>query len=96
MLWAEVGISVLIICYFSNEWTCTRKKNVEGLSCGFEVLYKNASKIKANFEFHKSSDDFYSISISCGKVTQLYEERGILCEQIKIAGDKLQIKSLSP
>ena len=36
MLWAEVGISVLIICYFSNEWTCTRKKNVEGLSCGFE------------------------------------------------------------
>ncbi len=96
MLWAEVGISVLIICYFSNEWTCTRKKNVEGLSCGFEVLYKNASKIKANFEFHKSSDDFYSISISCGKVTQLYEERDILCGQIKIAGDKLQIKSLSP
>ncbi len=34
--------------------------------------------------------------ISCGKVTQLYEERGILCEQIQIEGDKLQIKSLSP
>ena len=37
MLWAEVGISVLIICKFSNKWTCTRKKEVEGLSCGFEV-----------------------------------------------------------
>lgn len=36
MLWAEVGISVLIICKFSNEWTCTRKKDVEGFSCGFE------------------------------------------------------------
>ena len=32
----EVGISVLIICKFSNKWTCTRKKEVEGLSCGFE------------------------------------------------------------
>ena len=37
MLWAEVDISVLIICKFSNEWTCTRKKDVEGLNCGFEV-----------------------------------------------------------
>ena len=36
MLLAEVGISVLIICKFSNKWTCTRKKEVEGLSCGFE------------------------------------------------------------
>ena len=24
-----------------NEWTCTRKKDVEGLSCGFEVKKKN-------------------------------------------------------
>ena len=38
MLWAEVGILVLIICKFSNKWTCTRKKEVEGLSCGFEVF----------------------------------------------------------
>ena len=37
MLLAEVGISVLIICKFSNKWTCTRKKEVEGLSCGFEA-----------------------------------------------------------
>ena len=36
MLWAEVGISILIICYFSNERTCERNKDVEGLSCGFE------------------------------------------------------------
>ena len=33
-----MGISVLIICKFSNKWTCTRKKEVEGLSCGFEGL----------------------------------------------------------
>ena len=26
------------ICQFSNERTCTRKKDVEGLSCGFEVV----------------------------------------------------------
>ena len=38
MLLAEVGISVLIICKFSNKWTCTRKKEVEGLSCGFEAV----------------------------------------------------------
>ena len=25
--------------YFSNERTCTRKKDVEGLSCGFEDIY---------------------------------------------------------
>jgi len=31
-----VGISVLIICKFSNERMCTRKKDVEKLSCGFE------------------------------------------------------------
>ena len=43
MLWAEVGISVLIICKFSNEWTCTRKKNVEGFGCGFENLYNLAT-----------------------------------------------------
>ena len=45
MLLAEVGISVLIICKFSNKWTCTRKKEVEGLSCGFEV-FKKARKEK--------------------------------------------------
>ena len=42
MLLAEVGISVLIICKFSNKWTCTRKKEVEGLSCGFEEIVKSA------------------------------------------------------
>ena len=31
-----MGISVLIICKFSNERMCTRKKDVEKLSCGFE------------------------------------------------------------
>ena len=44
MLWAEVRISVLIICKFSNKWTCTRKKEVEGLSCGFEDYYPKEDK----------------------------------------------------
>uniref|UniRef100_UPI003FF0E7FA hypothetical protein n=1 Tax=Alloprevotella sp. TaxID=1872471 RepID=UPI003FF0E7FA len=46
MLLAEVGISVLIICKFSNKWTCTRKKEVEGLSCGFEGGYNFYSQLK--------------------------------------------------
>ena len=33
---SQAGVSVQIICKFSNERTCTRKKDVEGLSCGFE------------------------------------------------------------
>jgi len=36
-----VGISVLIICKFSNERMCTRKKDVEKLSCGFEEYKQN-------------------------------------------------------
>ena len=30
----------LIICKFSNERMCTRKKDVEKLSCGFEAYEK--------------------------------------------------------
>ena len=30
------------ICKFSNEWTCTRKKNVEGVCCGFEINEKSS------------------------------------------------------
>ena len=51
MLLAEVGISVLIICKFSNKWTCTRKKEVEGLSCGFEEVFKLARKNGLLFRF---------------------------------------------
>ena len=32
-------LQVQIICKFSNERTCKRNKNLQGLSCGFEVLY---------------------------------------------------------
>ena len=32
-------LQVQIICKFSNERMCTRKKDVEKLSCGFEVLF---------------------------------------------------------
>ena len=31
-----MGWETLVICKFSNKCTCTRKKEVEGLSCGFE------------------------------------------------------------
>ena len=32
-------LQVQIICKFSNERTCKRNKDVQGLSCGFEVKY---------------------------------------------------------
>ena len=35
-------LQVQIICKFINERTCTRKKNVEWLSCGFEVTQKHS------------------------------------------------------
>src|SRR5574344_633447 len=34
-------LQVQIICKFSNERTCKRNKDVQGLSCGFEVKYEN-------------------------------------------------------
>src|SRR5574344_400771 len=36
-------LQVQIICKFSNERTCKRNKDVQGLSCGFEV-YKTLSR----------------------------------------------------
>ena len=32
-------LQVQIICKFSNERTCKRNKDVQGLSCGFEDFY---------------------------------------------------------
>ena len=40
-----MGISVLIICKFSNERMCTRKKDVEKLSCGFEEYLYLPTKV---------------------------------------------------
>ena len=37
-------LQVKIICKFSNEWTCKRNKDVQGLSCGFEV--KNIDSVQ--------------------------------------------------
>ena len=42
--WPQAGVSVQIICKFSNERMCTRKKDVERLSCGFEVDGKEYTK----------------------------------------------------
>ena len=33
-------LQVQIICKFSNERTCKRNKDVQGLSCGFEVIFR--------------------------------------------------------
>ena len=33
-------LQVQIICKFNNERMCTRKKDVERLSCGFETILK--------------------------------------------------------
>ena len=35
-------LQVQIICKFSNERTCKRNKDVQGLSCGFEDKEKDA------------------------------------------------------
>src|SRR5574344_363901 len=44
-------LQVQIICKFSNERTCKRNKDVQGLSCGFEVQlvieYKVASEFRS-------------------------------------------------
>ena len=34
-------LQVQIICKFSNERTCKRNKDVQGLSCGFEEFQKH-------------------------------------------------------
>lgn len=38
-------LQVQIICKFSNERTCKRNKDVQGLSCGFEVINKMEQEI---------------------------------------------------
>ena len=37
-------LQVQIICKFSNERTCKRNKDVQGLSCGFEDEYEQNNK----------------------------------------------------
>src|SRR5574344_1207209 len=55
-------LQVQIICKFSNERTCKRNKDVQGLSCGFEDNEKNfsflfslASNISNEFMLHFKS-----------------------------------------
>ncbi|WP_276943844.1 hypothetical protein, partial [Hallella colorans] len=45
----QAGVPVQIICKISNERMCTRNKDVQGFSCGFEdkikpfgTIFKNA------------------------------------------------------
>ena len=43
-------LQVQIICKFSNERTCKRNKDVQGLSCGFEVIYSLDAQIKKKLQ----------------------------------------------
>lgn len=73
MLLAEVGISVLIICKFSNKWTCTRKKEVEGLSCGFED--NEGFKRKPPMYYTEVNDLSYTIAIPQPTLTERLDAR---------------------
>jgi len=57
-------LQVQIICKFSNERTCKRNKDVQGLSCGFEVLlYYLRNRRKRIFKSGKK--DIFSIFLLC-------------------------------
>lgn len=45
------GLQVQIICKFSNERTCKRNKDVQGLSCGFEedIMICQLNNVKTYF-----------------------------------------------
>ncbi|QUT39389.1 hypothetical protein INE89_01565 [Bacteroides thetaiotaomicron] len=62
-------LQVQIICKFSNERTCKRNKDVQGLSCGFEGDMKIKDKITQSLasitvELQEISPDFYVIGAS--------------------------------
>ena len=53
-------LQVQIICKFSNERTCKRNKNLQGLSCGFEVnLLANYAKKITFLGYVVASNDNY-------------------------------------
>ena len=64
-------LQVQIICKFSNERTCKRNKDVQGLSCGFEVenccssctFVCGYSKIQKNSGFLLSYLDFITRNV---------------------------------
>ena len=54
-------LQVQLICKFSNERTCKRNKDVQGLSCGFEVIID----FKSNFAlFLISLFSFYQYELT--------------------------------
>ena len=59
-------LQVQIICKFSNERTCKRNKDVQGLSCGFEAD-------KRNFGFWIDSD--YTMKDYCKLDIQMITEQ---------------------
>ncbi|QUT38125.1 Sigma-70, region 4 [Bacteroides thetaiotaomicron] len=53
-------LQVQIICKFSNERTCKRNKDVQGLSCGFEDNYR---KIVRDQTFVDQTDNLYHLNL---------------------------------
>ena len=57
-------LQVQIICKFSNERTCKRNKDVQGLSCGFEVDKESQPKEYRSLEFlQRQRNEYPSIDI---------------------------------
>ena len=60
-------LQVQIICKFSNERTCKRNKDVQGLSCGFEVNESVYARTHNKYAYKgpspPSGSDFFRIHV---------------------------------
>jgi len=76
-------LQVQIICKFSNERTCKRNKDVQGLSCGFEVYKKTLKNVFlyvfSNGQIQVGKKNFDQIVVSKSKSTD--ENIGIIREK---------------
>lgn len=55
-------LQVQIICKFSNERTCKRNKDVQGLSCGFEDYKSKESENRKEGSYPLFPEDYPMIS----------------------------------
>src|SRR5574344_76218 len=72
-------LQVQIICKFSNERTCKRNKDVQGLSCGFEVKYRCPENVYIDNDLLAGAYSYYSITARIkGKIFMLLLKFGLL------------------
>src|SRR5574344_575668 len=76
-------LQVQIICKFSNERTCKRNKDVQGLSCGFEDNITGSSD--------GNSDYIYSINGTMIKRNANADDIKYLPKGVYIIGNKTQL-----